>query len=265
MRDCIAEIAENRLICREGGIYSLTLRAPSISDGAAPGRFYEIRVGGEGGRFTLRRPFSVAFYDRDSITIRYNVVGEGTKWLSGMKAGDRLDVLGPLGNGWPVDKTKKTLLAGGSTGIFSVLGAAMELGAAAEPGSPVKAVLGFKTASLINSLDDFRTFGADVSVITDDGSSGRGGLITELLSEELAKGIYDRVFICGSTMMMKKCAETAAGFGAEAFVSLEERMGCGVGACMGCVAKIKADNENGWEYKRVCREGPVFLASEVVW
>ena len=259
MRDLRAEITENSLINEEGRIYSLVLAYPGIADGCAPGRFYELRVGGESGRFVLRRPFSVAMYGEDRICLRYNVVGEGTEWLSKRKPGELISALGPLGNGWPADKTKKTLLVGGSTGVFSILGAGMELGDAAV------AVAGFKTAGLINSIEDFRRFGTRVSVITDDGSSGRKGLVTELMREELDKGGYERVFICGSTAMMRFCAEAASEYDADAYVSLEERMGCGVGACMGCVAKIKAGGDNGWEYRRVCRDGPVFRAAEVIW
>lgn len=259
MRDCEASIAENRLLSGEGRIYSLTLECPELTQDAAPGRFYEVRAGGDDSCFTLRRPISVAFYDDRTITLRYNVVGKGTEWLSQRRAGETLRILGPLGTGWPVDKNRRTLLIGGSTGIFSILGTAMKLGDSA------KAVAGFKTAGLINSSEDFRRFGTDISIITDDGSSGRKGFVTELVREELDKGIYDRAFICGSTVMMKNCAETVSEYGIGCYVSLEERMGCGVGACMGCVAKIKADNPNGWEYKRVCREGPVFPAAEVIW
>ncbi|NLZ37868.1 MAG: dihydroorotate dehydrogenase electron transfer subunit [Clostridiales bacterium] len=259
MLDITAKVIENRLLSEKGRIYSLTLDSPELSKDCLPGQFYEIKVGGLDSRFLLRRPFSVAFCDDKTVTIRYNVVGAGTEWMSGITPGQMLDVLGPLGRGWPVDKTKKTLLVGGSTGIFSVLGAASHLG------DKSRAVLGFRSCDLVNSVEDFKAFGVPVSIITEDGSSGRKGLVTELVKEELDKNEYDTVFICGSTLMMKSVAELLKDYDVDCYVSIEERMACGVGACMGCVVKIKADNEQGWEYKRACAEGPVFNAAEVIW
>lgn len=259
MLDKTVKVIENRLLSEKGKVYSLKLNSPELADGCLPGQFFEIKVGGNDSRFILRRPFSVAFCDDKTVTIRYNVVGAGTEWLSRITPGHELDVLGPLGHGWPIDKSKKTLLVGGSTGIFSVLGAASRLG------NMSGAVLGFRSCELVNSVEDFEAFGSTVSVITEDGSSGRKGLITELVKEELEKIKYDLIFVCGSTMMMKNVAAVVKPYGIDCYVSMEERMACGVGACMGCVVKLKSDNEQGWEYKRACAEGPVFNASEVIW
>ena len=259
MLDKTVKVIENRLLSEKGRVYSLKLDSPDHANCCLPGQFFEIKVGGKDSRFLLRRPFSVAFCDDKTVTIRYNVVGAGTEWLSGVTPGQTLDVLGPLGHGWPIDKTAETLLVGGSTGIFSVLGAALQLG------NVSRAVLGFRSCDLVNSVEDFEAFGSPVSIITEDGSSGRKGLITELVKEELDKNKYDIIFVCGSVSMMKSVAELVKSYGIDCYVSMEERMACGVGACMGCVVKLKADNEQGWEYKRACAEGPVFNASEVIW
>jgi len=241
-----------------GTLYSLTLRAPDIAPLTLPGQLVHIAVGGEDSAFSLRRPFSVAYTDGDVLCVRYNVVGEGTRWLSGVRAGDVLDLLGPVGNGWDVSGTDKILLCGGGTGIYSLLGASKRLGARA------KALLGFRSSPLVNSTGDFERFGSAVSVITDDGTSGRKGFVTELLENEIKNGGWDRVFICGPHNMMKNAAETAMKAGLTVYVSLEEHMGCGIGACMACVCKM-VRGDGGEEYRRVCVDGPVFNASEVIW
>lgn len=249
-------ISSDELI--SGKLYSLLLHAPEIAAQTRPGQLVHIAVGGGDSAFSLRRPFSVAYTEGDTLCVRYNVVGKGTEWLSTVKSGDTLDLLGPVGNGWDVSSDEKILLCGGGTGIYSLLGASKRLGARA------KALLGFRTSALVNSTCDFERFGSAVSVITDDGSSGRRGFVTDLLEEELRTGEWDKVFTCGPHIMMKNVAKIATDRKVPVYVSLEEHMGCGIGACMACVCKM-VRGSGGEEYRRVCVDGPVFNASEVIW
>ena len=251
-----AEIIENTLINSRGKIYRLVLRAPKIAGNARPGQMIHIKTGGEDSAMTLRRPFSLAGMEEGLLTVCYAVVGSGTEWLAAQTAG-KLDILGPVGNGYPIPDSGRVLLVGGGTGIFSVLGAASVLGDRA------KALLGFREGALVNSTGDFEAYGTPAAQITDDGSRGRKGFVTELLDEELQKGGYDRIFVCGPHIMMKNASKIAEAHGVDCYVSLEERMGCGIGACMACVCRIvRGDGET---YKRVCVDGPVFNSKEVIW
>lgn len=231
---------------------SMTLHSPVIAEKAAPGKFLHIACGGESSALTLRRPFSIAGADPAAGDVRvcFDVKGAGTGWLASAREGDALDLLGPLGNGYPLFADRVPLLVGGGTGIYSVLFLAERLR------SRAKALLGFRTASLVNSLDDFRAAGCALSVITDDGSFGEKGYVSDLLSTELEYGGYDVIYACGPLPMLKSVAAVARGR-VKCFVSLEEKMGCGVGACMACVTRTVSG------YKRVCADGPVFDAAEV--
>jgi len=177
--------------------------------------------------------------------------------MSEQKEGTKLSVLGPLGNGYGIYKNKKALLAGGGTGIYSLLALAAVYGTGAV------AAMGFRSAGLINTAEDFAGYGARVSVITDDGSNGRKGFVTDLVREELGKGDTDIVYICGPFQMMANAVKIVNEFGVECEVSMEERMGCGVGACQACVCKAVASE--GENYKRVCVDGPVFKSEEILW
>lgn len=252
-----AKIISNRLVNEAGNIYCLTLDAPRIAAAARPGQMAMIRTGEDDSAMTLRRPFGLAGFGGGVLSVRYAVVGEGTAWLSRRMAGETLDVLGPTGNGYPAAEGKRVLLAGGGTGIFSVLGAAYVLRTSA------KALLGFRSAALINSVDAFEACGTAVSVVTDDGSNGRKGFVTDLLAAEIDAGGWDEVWACGPRLMLAAVAKMTGERSVRCFVSMEERMACGIGACMGCVCGIK--NGAGTVYKRVCADGPVFDAAEVVW
>lgn len=239
-------------ILGDSGVRQIVFRSPSIASTCSPGQFVNIACGGEHSSHILRRPISIAGADRESgcVDIRFDIKGAGTAWMAELKTGELLDVIGPLGKGYPVEPGKKCLVVGGGTGIYSVLFLAKVLGA------DCKALLGFRNSSLINSTSDFESYGCGLSIITDDGSSGRKGFVTELVAEELDRGGIDTVYACGPMGMLKAVNDIVGGR-AEYYVSLEERMGCGVGACMSCVCHTLVG------YKRVCADGPVFNAGEV--
>ena len=211
----------------------------------APGQFINIKLDG---RF-LRRPISVCDCENGSVTIIYKVVGGGTEQMSRMCAGDTLDVLTGLGNGYDLTKAgDRPLLLGGGVGVPPMYLLAKKLRAA---GKSVSVVLGFNKKDEVFYEDEFRALGCDVTVTTADGSYGTKGFVTDALPEE-----YSYFYTCGPEPMLKavyKATKTGGQF------SFEERMGCGFGACMGCSCKTVTG------YKRICKDGPVLGKEEILW
>ena len=227
--------------CRDlnAGVYELVLSG--ASDMRA-GQFVELSVPG----FYLRRPISVADSADGVLTLLVKEVGEGTKKLRTVKSGDTVDALTGLGNGFDLN-AEKPLLVGGGIGCAPLYKLAKDFAAA---GVRPTAVLGFRNAAEVYYAEEFARF-CDVVIATDDGSAGvRGNAVSA------AEGIdFDRFYACGPQVMLRAAAQKLV-YGQ---VSLEARMGCGFGACMGCSIKTTKG------YARVCKEGPVFEAEEVVW
>ena len=238
------------------GVYSMWLRTDKVAEYAKAGQFVHIRVPG----FTLRRPISISEIDKDAGTLRilFDVRGEGTKELAKRKEGDMIDVMGPLGNGFDLlDKEKKAVVVGGGIGVPPMLQTAKHYGANAT------AIIGFRNKDLIVLEEDFKKHDVPVMLCTDDGTAGHHGLVTDMLKERIAQGPVDIVYACGPKIMLKFVAKMCQENGIRCQVSLEERMGCGVGACLVCACKTK--KENGEEtYSHVCKNGPVFEAEKVV-
>ena len=248
--------------------YSMTLEAgEDLTGSISCGQFVHIKCGHSR---LLRRPISICSWDKTTLRVVFEVRGEGTEWLSRRKAGDELDVLGPLGHGF--DPTvKKILVVGGGIGVPPMLGVAR---AAAAAGAEVHAALGFRDQGHRMLTDEFAECCRSMSVISDDGSTGRKGFVTELVEEFLqntpcvsadcascsGRPVPPVVMACGPKGMLKAVAKVCAAHGVECQVSLEERMGCGVGACLVCACDM-ADGSR----KHVCKDGPVFNAKEVDW
>ncbi|MBO5334132.1 MAG: dihydroorotate dehydrogenase electron transfer subunit [Clostridia bacterium] len=212
----------------------------------APGQFINIKLDG----FYLRRPISICDYDDSTITIIYKVVGEGTEVMSKMNAGEKLDVLCGLGNGFNTSKSlDKPVLVGGGVGVPPMYNLCKKLIA---EGKKVTVILGFNKKDEIFYEDEFKKLGADVKVTTVDGSYGIKGFVTDALKETE----YSYFFTCGPMPMFKAIESTATTSGQYSF---EERMGCGFGACMGCSCKTKYGN------KRICKDGPVLEREEIIW
>ena len=211
----------------------------------APGQFINLQLDGK----FLRRPISVCDYDENTITIIYKVVGEGTEQMKYLTAGESLDVLTGLGNGYDISKSSKPLLIGGGVGIPPLYNLAKEL---IKSNQVPSVVLGFNTKSEIFYEEDFRALGCDVYITTVDGSYGIKGFVTDAMS-----GIdYDYFYTCGPMPMFKAINSAVSVSGQFSF---EERMGCGFGACMGCSCKTK------YGYKRICKDGPVLEREEIIW
>lgn len=227
----------------------MILQNKFIAANAQPGQFLHIAVAGH----TLRRPISIADINRDqhTVTILFKIVGSGTTALATLGPGMLLDVLGPLGNGFPIEKQTSALLIGGGIGVPPLyhLGKTLQ-----NEGVKVTSILGFQTKNNVFYEDKFKALG-DVYIVTDDGTYGSEGLVTDLIPKV---GAFDYYYSCGPIPMLKAVQHSIPD--KPGYISLEERMGCGVGACFACV--VPADNSAG--YAKICQHGPVFSSSEVV-
>ena len=220
-----------------------------------PGQFVHIKCG-EG--LLLRRPISVSTCGEgepsDLLSVAFEVRGEGTAWLAERQVGEELDVLGMAGNGFQLPRSARCLLVGGGIGIPPMLGCAQYF-------ENTTAVLGGRSADKIILQDSFNETCAKVMVATDDGSLGHHGFVDALVKQELEQDSkYDYVLACGPKPMLRNVAKVAEEFGIPCLVSMEERMGCGVGACLVCACDM-ADGSR----KHVCKDGPVFDSKEVDW
>lgn len=239
----IFTVKSNENIAKD--IYKMVLEGDTTAI-TAPGQFINIALDG----FYLRRPISVCDFDSDTVTIIYKTVGRGTRYMSTLGSGARLDVLSGLGNGFDVAAGgEKPLLIGGGVGVPPMFRLAKELCAA---GRQVSVILGFNTAEDVFCADEFRALGAQVHITTADGSVGTKGFVTDAM-----RGMeYTYTYACGPEPMLRAVYAAAQTSGQYSF---EERMGCGFGACMGCSCKTKYGN------KRICKDGPVLVKEEIIW
>ena len=234
------------------GIYDLRLAAGEIAAQAVPGQF--VSLYSKDGSRLLPRPISLCGIDKEKGELRlvYRVAGKGTAEFSGMRTGMQLKVVGPLGNGFP-QKNKKAFLMGGGIGIPPMLELAKELDCEKQ------IVLGFRDELFL--LEDFRNRG-QIYIATEDGSAGTEGNVLDAIRENGLDA--DIIYACGPTPMLRAIKEYAAEQNIECWISMEERMACGIGACLACVCKSKEkDAHSNVKNKRICKEGPVFLAQEV--
>lgn len=236
-------------------IFDMTISFPEGAKDAVPGQFMALYCN-EGIRL-LPRPISICGIDPDAGTIRmvYRIAGEGTKEFSVMKPGDTLEVMGPLGNGF-TKREQKAIIVGGGIGIPPMLELAGQLNC------EKTMVLGYRDNKSLFLKEEFEALG-DVKIATDDGSLGVCGTVIDAIREYGIEG--DVIYACGPMPMLKALAEYAGEHDMEAQISLEERMACGIGACLGCICKSKEkDHHTNVNNKRICKEGPVFDAKEVV-
>lgn len=234
------------------GVYSMWLKTEQVAGQAKPGQFVSVYCH-EGSRL-LPRPISICEIDREDRAIRivYRVVGKGTEELSQMRTGRCLDIVGPLGNGFPL-KDKKAFLIGGGIGIPPLLELAKELK------SEKQLVLGYRDSLFLQ--EEFKKQGS-VYVATEDGSYGTDGNVLDAIRENGLNA--EIIYACGPMPMLRAVKAYAKERGIECWISLEERMACGIGACLGCVCHSKErDSHTNVNNKRICKEGPVFRAEEV--
>lgn len=246
------------IVCKENlakDCYGLWVRCPALAAAARPGQFAHLRAEG----FSLRRPVSICEIDRERGLLRFvfEVRGGGTAALARLNEGDLLDLIAPLGTGFTLFPGKRAALVGGGIGSPPMLALAREYG------QDAAAFLGFRDASAVILERDFRRAGTETFLCTDDGSAGIPGFVTGPLEQELEKGGYDIVYACGPKEMLRNVARLAERHAVPCEVSLEERMGCGVGACLVCACKCVRDGKE--LYAHVCKDGPVFPSTQVVW
>ncbi|MCD8019549.1 MAG: dihydroorotate dehydrogenase electron transfer subunit [Clostridiales bacterium] len=234
-------------------IYDMVLSFPKGAGEAKPGQF--LAIYSEDRTKLLPRPISICAVDAKAGTLRvvYRIAGDGTRLFSRMKAGDTLEVMGPLGNGFMM-KPGKAVIVGGGIGIPPMLELTRQL--ACEK----TVVLGYRDELFLK--EEFEQV-ADVIVATEDGSAGVKGTVIDAMEETGVTGTV--LYACGPMPMLRAVAEYAAAHGMEAQVSLEERMACGIGACLGCICRSKEnDHHKNVNNKRICKDVPVFDAKEVV-
>ena len=243
MKQSIFTIVEN--LSLTDLVYKMVLSGDT-SDITASGQFVNIKLDG----YFLRRPISVCDCVDGKLTIIYKVVGKGTTAMKNMKAGDTLDILTGLGNGYDLSPAgDKPLLIGGGVGVPPMYMLAKQLIAS---GKEVSVILGFNTKDEIFAEEDFRALGASVAVTTVDGSYGIKGFVTDAMKDM----DYSYFYTCGPEPMLRAVYNTSKTSGQFSF---EERMGCGFGACMGCSCKTLYGN------KRICKDGPVLVKEEIIW
>ena len=237
-----------------GGIYSLILKTRA-AEYAVPGQFISIYTN-DNSRL-LPRPISICEIDRAQGTLRlvYRVAGEGTRQFATLSAGDTVNILGPLGNGFPLEEGH-AMVVGGGIGVPPMLELAKQL-----PGT-VTAVMGYRNDDMFLT-EEFTDIAADLVIATDDGSVGTHGTVVDAIKENELTA--DVIYVCGPKPMLRALAAYAQENNIKCYVSMEERMACGVGACLGCVCQsTEVDDRSHVNNKRVCADGPVFLSTEVV-
>ena len=242
---------------RGAGYRYLKLAAPKIVEAAAPGQFVHLKVPALE-ISALRRPFSIFNAEAGVLELLYKTVGRGTAAMNLLKAGDEVEVMGPLGHGFPLSSAGSALLVGGGFGVAPLYFLARKLKA-----TDITLFVGGRTAADLLELSRFQELGVKVVTATNDGSAGVKGLVTDPLDDELIHlreaNLKFELFACGPDPMLKAVAMRATGCGAPGWISMDRHMVCGVGACYACIQRTVRGNS------RCCIEGPVFPARDLVW
>ena len=236
-------------------IFDFTVESETLAKSAKCGQFIHVNCGES---FTLRRPISICeiLPEASSIRFIFDVRGKGTEALSKLNVGDYIDILGTLGNGFSVS-SKKALLLGGGIGTYPLLQLAKEI-------QPLAVSLGFRSKDFVTLEDEFKKYTDNLYISTDDGSYGLNGNALSAVEADLKSGKYEAVYACGPLPMLKALKTLTDMFNIECQISLEERMGCGIGACLCCAVKVEDYTELGFKHLHVCKNGPVFNAKGVI-
>lgn len=259
MRDVTSRVVRQTPL--SAGYWALDLEAPGLAETARPGQFVHVRVPGLGD-VALRRPFSIFGAEGTVLKILYKTVGRGTEQMNRLAPGDAVQVIGPLGNGFPLEPRGVPVLVAGGYGVAPLCFLAGRL---ARRGV---ALIGGRGAEDVLAVEAFERLGWPVRVATQDGSLGEAGLVTVPLDRELerlaAAGETAELYACGPDGLLKAVGARAAQAGCRAWLSLDKRMVCGVGACLACVQALRRADGAEW-IGRVCHDGPIFEAREIVW
>ena len=253
MKELQVRILEN--VPLAAGIYKMRFALPEKLDGAFCGKFVNISVGD--GAHLLRRPIAICDCSGDTVTICYQIKGDGTRAMSKVKAGDTLSCVLPLGNGFSVGQAKRVALVGGGVGIFPMISVLREF---AGTDKKFCSYMGFRNASAVCMEETFAALSERSKIVTDDGSFGEKATAVSAFLADLSAAKPDLILSCGPVPMLRALKNELRDRNIDipCYVSLEERMGCGIGACLVCVCK-----KSGGENARVCKDGPVFKIGEV--
>ncbi len=243
--------------------FLLSCECSKIALYALPGQFVHVLIS-QGSDLLLRRPFTIYSVDGEVITMLYQIIGDGTQRLSEMPIGAPIRVLGPLGNTFDLRKNPEpAILVGGGAGIASLMLLATNL---RKQNIQTIALIGAQHSRRLLSINDLKEIGVTVHIATDDGSVGHHGFVTTLLTDILKN--YDLnnpiIYACGPLGMLAATSKITTEFNVHTQVAMENRMGCAMGVCLGCVCPVRID-DNLIEYQRVCTEGPVFNATDIAW
>jgi len=259
--------------------YRARFEQPEMARRVTPGQFFMLRLAGCNDPLIGR---ALALYDTylsssgepQGIDVVFAAHGKFTSRLAIARPGTKLDVWGPLGNGFPMAETKQLVMVAGGIGQTPFPAVAREALGVRRYGSPARGAprvekvtlcYGARSADLLAGLDDFASLGVDLRIATDDGSRGHHGLVTDVLRRVLEESpTQPQIFTCGPEPMLAAVSKVAIEAEAPCQVSLETPMACGIGICFSCVAKV-TDDQGGWDYRRTCVEGPVFEARQLVW
>ena len=272
-----ATVVEHEQMARD--TWRMRLRCPKVAQQIVPGQFVMVRIP-ERSDPLLGRPFALydvyenAAGDPEGIEFGYVVVGKMTSLLESLAVGDRVEVWGPLGNGFPLPPSGHLVIAAGGIGQTPFLAVIREALRRKVYGNPLREVTqtpsritmcyGVRSREYIAGIDAFHQEGIDLQIATDDGSAGHHGYVTDLLKPLLSEAEPPAVvYCCGPEPMMHAVAKLTEATKIPTWVSLESPMACGFGACFSCVTRIRQD-DGTWDYRRVCVEGPVFPADKVV-
>ena len=274
---CRALVVEHECMARN--TWRMRLHCPEIAAQILPGQFFMIRLPGRSDPL-LGRPFALYdVYENDSgqavgVDFGYVVVGKMTSLLESLRPGDSVEVWGPLGNGFPLPPVGHLIIVAGGIGQTPFLAVIREALKRRSYGSPAREVTqspqritvcyGVRSKEYLAGVNEFQREAIDLRIATDDGSAGHQGFVTELLQQLIADPNSNTVvYCCGPEPMMRAVSRLTTSAGTPCWLSLETPMACGFGACFSCVTKVRQD-DGSWDYRRVCVEGPVFSASEIV-
>jgi dihydroorotate dehydrogenase electron transfer subunit len=250
-----ASVIENRKLIEEH--YLLTLQPDGKIKKPVPGNFFMLSAG-NGLDPLLKRPLSIHRCIDNTLQFLYRVVGRGTDFLSRKTSGDSLELIGPLGKGFPNTKSSNLILVAGGLGIAPIY-------YLAERFRKRKPLLfyGAKTGENILMIDELKSLGIDPLVSTDDGTYGKKGYVVDVLKKYMTRHSLPltryTIYACGPEQMFRSLSSLSLKYNMKGFVALEQNMACGVGTCLGCVVNTTRG------YKRVCQEGPVFPMEEIIW
>lgn len=243
-------------------IYKFSVQAKEITEIAKPGQFIEIRITEQVEPF-LRRPISIYNIDKHNgiLEFIFQVKGNGTEILAKREEGQIVDIIGPLGNGtFEINKYKNISIIGGGIGVFPLYELSKQ---AKQQGKNVNTYLGFRDKDYVVLENEFKKVSNNLILFTDNGTYGKSGFAIDFLKEDAKKQKPDCIYACGPLPMLRAVKKFAEESNIDCQVSLEEKMGCGIGVCVGCAVKKASSSKETPEYYGVCKAGPVFDAKEV--